>query len=139
MPHSAFVVWSGEVDDLLTNFTPYGLSSLGRVSAAPMVMRIQRRSSVRVNLMALVMRFINTCNTRDGSSRVHCTSSSDRDGDSMTSRVVEARFSSASNIFRADRIRFMGWEGSGDTRRRLESRRERVRMSSIMRFWCMAQ
>ncbi len=138
-PHSDLVVWSVDVLERETYFTLNLFSSLGGVSEAPIVIRISLFSSVLVNFIAFVMRFISTWRTLLGSSKVHSTSNKSKELSSIKVRLVEARFSSASNIFSAERTRRMGWLGSGDTRRRFESRRERVSMSSIMRFWCMAQ
>lgn len=94
---------------------------------------------MRVNFIALVIKLIRTWRTRLGSRSVQDTFKDLIDGSSIIDREVEARFSSASNIFSADRIKVMGCEGSGETSNKLESRRDRVRMSSIIRFWCMAQ
>lgn len=101
--------------------------------------RISRVFSVRVNFMALVIRFMKTWTTRLGSRSVHDTLSAEREWCSSNVMAVEARFSSASNILSADRINGIGCEGDGDTSNRFESSRERVRMSSMMRFWCIAQ
>lgn len=138
-PHSDFVVWSGERWVLGTYSTPNSLTSLGLHRLAPTVILISRFGSVRVNFIAFVIRFMRTWRTREGSSSVHWIAREERDSCSMRSGFTSARRTSASNIFMAERTSWMGSEGSGETRRRLESRRESVRMSSMMRFWCMAQ
>lgn len=84
--------------------------------------------------MQVSLNGLNTCSTRLGSRSVHDTDSVNSELSSINMMEVEALFSSASNIFRADRIREIGCDTDGDTSRRLESRRDKVRMSSMIRF-----
>jgi len=115
------------------------LDSEGLLREAPIVILMWRISSVRVNFMALVMRLMRTWRTRLGSNRVHWMLRARKESSSMKSSLMSERLSSASNIFIALLTSWSGCDGSGETRRRFESSLESVRMSSMIRFWCMAQ
>lgn len=108
--------------------------SEGGIGVAEIEISISRRGSERVNLIALVSRLMRTWRTRLGSRRVYWMPSSWSEGSSWRVREMDARLASAVNIFNALRARDKGSEGEGEMVRRLESRRESVRMSSIIRF-----
>lgn len=94
--------------------------------------------SVVVNLMALVVRLIRTCSTLDGSKRTQLMPSSLNERSTTNLICMSAVCNSPSNIFSARCTTVIGCTSTGVTISSAESSFERVKTSSMMRFWCCA-